>query len=223
MARNGDILDRMHKTGVIVVVRLTDPSGYCELAGELGAIGLDAHEITLTTPGALQCIENLRARHPRLLVGAGTVLTIDDARAALSAGAQFVVSPTLDERVLAAAREAAAIGIPGAMTPTEVYRACRAGADAVKIFPAFVGGPDYIKALRGPLPNVRLVPTGGVTVETAPDYLRAGAFTVCLGTSFLSSRHLAEQDFEEPLKKASHLVAQLNTMALAANPRRSDA
>ena len=209
MASEGTPLERLGRTRVVVVVRGSGVTGVCELAGALSTIGLDVHEITLTTPGALRCIEDLRVRHPQLLVGAGTVLTVDDSRNALAAGASFIVSPTLDERVVEIAHNGGALAIPGAITPTEVYAASQAGADAVKIFPAFVGGPEYVRALRGPLPNIRFVLTGGISVETAPDYLRAGAFAVCLGTSFLNSRNLARGRYQEPLKQAAQLISQI--------------
>ena len=214
MTNKGTPLDRLGDTRVIVVVRATEVDGYCGLAGELGELGLDVHEITLTTPGALDCIALLRAKQPQLLVGAGTVLTVDAARDALAAGAAFIVSPTLDESVVAVAHDAGAAAIPGALTPTEVHAAVLAGGDAVKIFPAFVGGPDYIKALRGPMPDVRVVPAGGVRVETAPAYLRAGAFAVCLGTSFLSSQSLAEGRYEGALKQATELISRIESISV---------
>jgi len=215
MTDKGTPLERLGKTRVVVVVRGSVVAGFCELAGELGTIGLDVHEITLTTPGALGCIEDLRTRQPQLLVGAGTVLTVDDAKKALAAGARFVVSPTLNERVVDVVQTAGAVAIPGAMTPTEVYAVTQAGTDAVKIFPAFVGGPDYIKALRGPLPDVRFVPTGGISVETAADYLRAGAFAVCLGTAFLNSTNLARGEYGKPLKQAVTLISELERIPVA--------
>jgi len=216
-------VDWIGDTRVIVVVRASDASRYVELAGRLGEIGLDVHEITLTTPGALECIAALRAEQPELLVGAGTVLTAEDAHEALAAGASFIVSPTLDARIVAIAHEAGAMAIPGAMTPTEVHAAVRAGADAVKIFPASIGGPHYIKALRGPMPDVRFVPTGGISTKTAPDYLAAGAHAVCLGTSFLGSASLEEGRFEVPLRQAEELIAALGQRSKARKRRKSDA
>ncbi len=213
MLDTNQLLERMRRTKVVVVVRGSRTNGICALAGELAAFGLDVHEITMTTPGALACIEELRSRNPDLIVGAGTVLDAATARAALTAGAQFIVSPMLDRDVIAVAKEGSALAIPGSLTPSEAIEASRAGADIVKVFPASLGGPGYIRALKGPLPDLRFLPTGGITVDNAVDFLDAGSFAVCLGTSFLQPSALESGEYAETLESASQLMNQLRARA----------
>jgi len=217
MAEPSRLLERLRQTRIVVVVRGSQTDGVCTLAGELALLGLDVHEITLTTPGALPCIERLRATHPHLVVGAGTVLDSAQARQAIDAGAQFIVSPTLDPDVISVAKENDVLAIPGSLTPTEAYRASISGADVVKVFPASLGGPSYIRALKGPLPDVELLPTGGITVDNALEYLQAGAFAVCLGTSFLRPEALEKRDFRGVMDQAKRLVHGLrNTKPITA-------
>jgi 2-dehydro-3-deoxyphosphogluconate aldolase / (4S)-4-hydroxy-2-oxoglutarate aldolase len=204
------ILGRIQQTQVIVVVRASKTNGLRTLSGELAALGLGVHEITLTTPGALDCIYDLRTHQEGLVVGAGTVLDAQTARDAIIAGAQFIVSPVLDRDVLRVAKEHGVVAIPGALTPSEAHEAWRAGADIVKVFPASVGGPSYIRALRGPFPDLRFLPTGGITVDNATDFLDAGAFAVCLGTSFVCKSALETGDFRQTLQEADRLVARLS-------------
>ena len=204
-------LEALAQSPVIVVVRASKVNGLCEIVDALSDLGLTHHEITMTTPGALACIEELRARCPQVVVGAGTVLTCESARDALAAGAEFIVSPTLDAEVIDLAHEGGALAIPGSLTPTEAYRAWRSGADLVKIFPASIGGPEYLRALRGPLPDLRFVPTGGINVDNAVAYLDAGAFAVCLGTSFLDPASLESGDFDVTRRQAERLVEDLKS------------
>src|SRR5690606_30050613 len=170
-------LSAIEATGIVPVVRAPSAALAERAVSALAAGGIDVFEITLTVPGALELIASLSQRlGGRGLVGAGSVLSADQARAALDAGAQFVVSPGLDLGVLETALARDALVAPGALTPTEVLAAERAGARLVKIFPcSALGGPKYVRALRGPMPNARLLPTGGVNAATAGEYLRAGA------------------------------------------------
>ena len=149
----------------------------------VAAGGIEALEITMTVPGAVKVVQEAVARHgDRLLIGAGTVLDGQQARACIAAGARFVVSPIVDEETIAVCRDAGVAILPGALTPTEVVRAWRAGADFVKVFPcSAVGGASYIKALKAPLPDIPLVPTGGVTLETVGAFFAAGASAVGVG------------------------------------------
>jgi len=214
MDQRHERLERFRRTRAVVVVRGSVVKGLPRLAGELAKVGLDIFEVTMTTPGALQGIEEIRAASPDTLVGAGTVLTAKLAEAAVRAGSQFIVSPTLDYEVISIARENRVLAIPGSFTPTEAFKAWNAGADIVKVFPALVGGPAYIKALRAPLPELRLLPTGGITTETAAAYLEAGAFAVCLGTSFLDATALAVGNYEGVVKAAQQLVKRLEDAAV---------
>ncbi len=206
---------RLGDTRIIVVVRATRTSGVPTLAAALAEAGLDIFEVTMTTPGALECVEEIRGRYPNVLVGAGTVLDLDCAQRALDVGAQFIVSPTLNKDVVDLAKENGVLAIPGALTPTEAFAAWSCGADVVKIFPASPMGPAYIRALLGPLPDLRLVPTGGVSVKTATDYLDAGAFAVCLGTSFLGAEALEQGAYDCAVRDAEALVRRVRALAPA--------
>lgn len=182
-------------------------------AGDLGGVldavrrgGIDLLEITLDTPGALATIE--RASGAGAVVGAGTVRTPDDVRAAADAGAAFLVSPGLFEPVIEAAREHAIDVLPGALTPTEVARAAELGAAAVKLFPASLGGPRYVRSLRGPFPDVPLVPTGGIGVGDVAAYLEVGAGCVGLGGELVGrSAPRDDRELERIAEAASAAVA----------------
>ncbi len=214
MEDRAGLLQRMGVTRAVVVVRANEVNGLCDLAGALAEVGLDILEVTMTTPGALQRLEELRAAHPNVLVGAGTVLDPEDAHAAILAGAQFLVSPVLHVGMIEVAHRYGALAIPGTFTPTEALAAWEAGADLVKLFPASVGGSDYVKALRGPLPQLRFVPTGGVTVDTVEGFLRAGAFAVCLGSSLVDGQSLACGEYDGVLKRAERLVSVIRSVPL---------
>jgi 2-dehydro-3-deoxyphosphogluconate aldolase/(4S)-4-hydroxy-2-oxoglutarate aldolase len=158
--------------------------------------GLDVIEVTMTVPGALGLIEQLTARFgDELVVGAGTVLDDASARACIVAGADFVVSPIFDEKMVRCCRTYGIPVMPGALTPTEVVRAWRAGADLVKVFPCgAVGGPSYVRALKAPLPQIELVPTGGVTLKSVGEFFAAGASAVGAGADLVDLTRLAQGD-----------------------------
>lgn len=173
-------LGRILDAGIVAVVRAPDPGPLVEVVGALADGGVTVAEVTFTVPDAVGVIRAAKQQlGGRVLIGAGTVLDPETARAAILAGAEFVVAPNLNAEVIRLCRRYGVVVMPGAFTPTEVVAAWEAGADVVKVFPADVLGPAYIKALRGPLPQVRLMPTGGVDLTNAGDYLRAGA--ACLG------------------------------------------
>ena len=193
---------------IIVVIRTDDAEA--ALAAARGVIegGVGTVEITLTVPGATEVLERLRAAPA--LVGAGTVLDADRARQAVAAGARFLVAPDTNLDVLRAGRELGVPVVPGALTPTEIQSALRAGAAAVKVFPAGVlGGPSYIRELRGPLPDVPLVISGGVTAQSAREYLAAGVTAVCLGREFLQTDHLAARDIPAIAARARSVLATI--------------
>jgi 2-dehydro-3-deoxyphosphogluconate aldolase/(4S)-4-hydroxy-2-oxoglutarate aldolase len=176
-------LRRISDIGIIPVVRATSAAEAVAIGDAIVAGGIDALEITMTVPGAVDVVKEVVKRYgDRLLIGAGTVLDAEQARACVAAGARFIVSPIVDEGTIAECRHADVAIIPGALTPTEVVRAWRAGADLVKVFPcSAVGGASYIKALRAPLPQIPLVPTGGVTLDTVAGFFAAGAAAVGVG------------------------------------------
>ena len=176
-------LRRISDIGIIPVVRATSAAEAIAIGDAIVAGGIAALEITMTVPGAVEVMKEAVKRYgERLLIGAGTVLDAEQARPCISAGARFLVSPIVDEATIAECRAADVVVVPGALTPTEVVRAWRAGADLVKVFPcSAVGGASYIKALRAPLPQIPLVPTGGVTLENVAGFFAAGATAVGVG------------------------------------------
>lgn len=189
------VRERIETTGIIPVIRAANPDDAIFAAETVAAAGLPVIEITMTIPGALEAIATLqRQMGPAVTVGAGTVLDADTARRCLAAGAAFLVSPGLDAGTVAAARQANCLMLAGALTPTEILAAWRAGSDLVKVFPArSLGGPAYFKALRGPLPQIPLVPTGGVSLEEVAAYFAAGAAAVGVGSELVPAADLRDR------------------------------
>lgn len=177
------VLERIAGEGLLPVLRAESTEQALAIAQALEAGGVTILEITMTVPHAVRLIERLAdTAGDRLLIGAGTVLDAETARAAMLAGAQFVVSPALDRATIEICRRYSVAVFPGALTPTEVLAAWQAGADAVKVFPASaMGGAKYLRALKAPFPQIELIPTGGVTLETASEFLRAGACALGVG------------------------------------------
>jgi 2-dehydro-3-deoxyphosphogluconate aldolase/(4S)-4-hydroxy-2-oxoglutarate aldolase len=180
------VLERIRSVGLVPVIRARSADEAARVADAIQAGGVGILEITMTVPGAVEVIREVAGRGGDALVGAGTVLDPEAARACIDAGARFIVSPSLHLDTIAACREAGVAVLPGALTPTEVVTAWTAGADLVKIFPAgAVGGPSYIKALKAPLPQIDVVPTGGVSLSTAADFIRAGATALGVGADLV--------------------------------------
>lgn len=211
MTTREERLSRLIDTGIVAVVRAQRSELLADVAGALLAGGVEAVEITFTVPHAVTVLEQVADRlGDRVLLGAGTVLDPETARAALLAGAEFVVSPTLNLDVIGLCRRYGKLVLPGALTPTEVLTAWEAGADIVKIFPSEITGPQYLKALHGPLPQVRLMPTGGVTLETAADFLRAGACALGVGGSLVEKKAVDSGDLGRIESLARQFVAIVN-------------
>lgn len=190
-------LTRVLDAGIVAIVRSPDSGQLTDVAKALADGGVSVLEITLTVPNALDVIRAVRkALGERVLLGAGTVLDTETARAAILAGAEFIVSPTVNLDVIQLCRRYDKLVMPGAFTPTEILSAWQAGADIVKVFPADVGGPAYLKAIRAPLPQVRLMPTGGVDLLTAADFLKAGACCLGVGSQLVDAKAIAEGNFE---------------------------
>ncbi len=179
------VLDQLLASGVIAVLRAREAKGLTAVARALHDGGVRALEITLTTPGAVAGIAELAHAEDGMLVGAGTVLDAAAARSVLDAGARFVVSPTLEPDVIRLCRDHNVPCIPGAFTPTEILQAWRAGAALVKLFPAAAVGPGFVRDVLAPLPFLRIVPSGGVTLDSVGDWIRAGAAAVSLGSALL--------------------------------------
>lgn len=190
-----DPLRRVLQTGIVAIIRAPSGELLADVAEALLAGGIDVMEVTFTIPGAIRVLEQVSSRlGDRVLLGAGTVLDTETARAAILSGAEFIVSPSTNIEVIGVCKRYSKLSMPGAFTPTEVIAAWQAGADIVKIFPSDVHGPKYLKALRGPYPQVRMMPTGGVTLETAADFLKAGACALGVGGSLVEARALADRD-----------------------------
>lgn len=188
-------LSRILHSGVVAVLRAPNGEMLADVAQALLAGGVEAIEVTFTVPNAHRVLEQVTDRlGDKIVLGAGTVLDVETARTALLAGAEFVVSPTLNLDVIRLCRRYSKAVMPGAFTPTEVLTAWEAGADVVKVFPSDVTGPAYLKALRGPLPQVRLMPTGGVNLETLPAFLKAGACAVGVGGALVDPKAIAAGD-----------------------------
>jgi 2-dehydro-3-deoxyphosphogluconate aldolase/(4S)-4-hydroxy-2-oxoglutarate aldolase len=194
--------------GIVAVVRSPDSQQLVEVVRALADGGVTVAEITMTVPDALTVLRQVRqALGERVLLGAGTILDTETARAALLAGAEYLVAPTLNLEVIRLCQRYSKLVMPGALTPTEILTAWEAGADIVKVFPAEVVGPAFFKAMRGPLPQIRLMPTGGVDLNSAAEFLRAGACCLGLGSQLVEPRAVAEGNFERIRDLARQYVA----------------
>ncbi|HEV3144920.1 MAG TPA: bifunctional 4-hydroxy-2-oxoglutarate aldolase/2-dehydro-3-deoxy-phosphogluconate aldolase [Gemmataceae bacterium] len=189
-------LQRMLDAGIVTVVRSPDSQQLVEVAKALADGGVTVMEITFTVPNALDVIRQVQqALGEKVLLGAGTVLDPETARAAILAGAEFIVAPTLNLDVIRLCHRYDKLALPGAFSPTEILAAWEAGADIVKVFPADVLGPAFFKAMRGPLPQIRLMPTGGVDLNTAAEFLKAGACCLGIGSQLVEPKAVAAGDF----------------------------
>lgn len=186
--------ERIEQLGIMPVLRARSAEEGHALVEALVAGGIVAMEVTMTVPGAVDLLRTLKQKYgERLLLGSGTVTTAEQAVATIEAGAEFVVSPSFHADVVEVTREMGRVSIPGALTPTEVITAWRAGADFVKVFPcSAMGGASYLKSLLAPFPELRLIPTGGVTLQTAADFLKAGARALGVGTDLVNPKAITE-------------------------------
>jgi 2-dehydro-3-deoxyphosphogluconate aldolase/(4S)-4-hydroxy-2-oxoglutarate aldolase len=200
----------MIECGVVAVLRAKSSAELLDVSKALYEGGVTSIEVTMTTPGALKVIEEVAEKMSgQVIVGVGSVLDGETARAAIQAGAEFVVGPVFKESVLEVAKSRGKVIIPGAFSPTEILRAWEAGADVVKVFPATAVGPKYFRDLLGPLPQLRLTPTGGVSVENTAEFIKAGAVFVGAGTSLVDSRAVAEKRFDVVTETARKMVAEV--------------
>ena len=207
------VLDALLAAKAVAVVRMKDAARLADAAEALRKGGVTAIEITMTVPGAAGIIREMaRSKAPGMLVGAGTVLDTGMAADVIGAGADFVVSPITDLDMIEACRAAGVLVAPGAFTPTEIVSAWRAGADIVKVFPATSLGPQFCRDMRGPLPQIRLMPTGGVTIENARDFLAAGACCIGIGTALVDRKAVEAGDWTALEARARRLTASLATL-----------
>jgi len=205
MNNRRSVWERIEREQIIAVVRGDGVKDLVSLADALCGVGICVFELTMTTPGALEGVKQLRTTLPDLLIGVGTVLHANMARQAIEAGAQFLVSPILSMDLIEAAHETDTALILGTFSPSEAQRAWEAGADGVKVFPASVLGPDYITSILAALPHLRLVPTGGVNVQNAVSFLKAGAAAVALGSSLIDRESLRLGKYDAVLERAREL------------------
>jgi 2-dehydro-3-deoxyphosphogluconate aldolase/(4S)-4-hydroxy-2-oxoglutarate aldolase len=202
MTKTG-VVDRIRASGVIAIMRASSSDQLLAAAEAALAGGVSAIEVTLTTPGALSVVQQATQQFgDAVLFGVGTVLDSESARAAIFAGAQFIVAPTLRLETIALCKRYSVPVMPGAYTPTEILAAWEAGADMVKVFPADTLGPQFIKAVKAPLPQVHLCPTGGVSIQNAADFMRAGAAAIGVGGALISNKLLEEKNFDEITQRA---------------------
>lgn len=187
-------LSLIREMGLVPIVRTASAEDALRAAEAIIEGGIGIAEITMTVPNAIRVLESVAQRYgDKVLLGAGTILDPETCRAALLAGAEFIVTPSLKLPVIEMARRYSKPCVPGALTPTEIVTAWEAGADLVKIFPCGpVGGPKYIKSLKGPFPQIEFVPTGGVNLETTPEFIKAGAAAVAVGGELVDARALKE-------------------------------
>jgi 2-dehydro-3-deoxyphosphogluconate aldolase/(4S)-4-hydroxy-2-oxoglutarate aldolase len=208
MPSHFDIVSRLIEEKLVAVVRLDSGEQLIRVAEALQAGGMSIIEFTVSTPGAIDMIKEASARFGgQVLMGAGTVLDPETARAAILAGAEFIVTPTLNLATIELCKRYGKPIIPGALTPTEILTAWQAGSDMVKVFPASTMGPDYLKAVLAPLPQVRLVPTGGVSAENAAEYLKAGATALGVGGKLVDKAAVARGDWQAVTREAQKLRA----------------
>ena len=202
-----EIARRIEELGVVAVIRLRDPGKLRAVVDAIAAGGVRALEVTMTVPGAVELIRGLAPTMPEgFLLGAGTVIDPETARAVIDAGAQFVISPVFRRAVLAVCHERGVPFAPGCFTPTEILDAHEAGADIVKVFPATALGPQYIKDVRAPMPQVKLMPTGGVSPDNAGEWIRAGAVAVAAGSSLLDAAAIESGRFDVLTANARRIV-----------------
>jgi 2-dehydro-3-deoxyphosphogluconate aldolase/(4S)-4-hydroxy-2-oxoglutarate aldolase len=208
-----EILNSLRQTGIVAVIRTETPGDLVTVAGALYEGGVQFIEITMTTPGALDIIHGAVAqlKGTKMYIGAGTVLDGETARAAILAGAHFVVGPAFDADVVRVCHTYGVPVMPGALTPQEIFTAWRNGADVVKVFPGDIGGPSYIKSIKEPLPQIELLPTKGVDFNTAGAFIKAGAIAVGTGTALVSKALMAAKDYAkitENAQKFSQIVRE---------------
>jgi 2-dehydro-3-deoxyphosphogluconate aldolase/(4S)-4-hydroxy-2-oxoglutarate aldolase len=204
------VVQEIEATGLIAILRARSSEQLIEVVGALLDGGLTCVEVTMTTPGALEIVHQATTRFGnRCVFGAGTVLDAQSARSAILAGAEFIVAPTLDLDTIRLCRRYSAAVVPGTMTPTEILRAHEAGADLIKVFPAASVGPMFFRDVRGPLPQVKLVPTGGVTPDNALEFIHAGAAALGMGSALVGAALLEKKDFPAIARRAAEMLARI--------------
>lgn len=209
--KKSEKLNLIRETGIIAIMRAKSSDQLIAAAGAIKAGGVRVIEVTMTTPGALSVIETAREKYgDEVLFGAGSVLDSETARAAILAGADFIVAPTLNLNMVALCNRYSIPVMPGCYTPTEALTAWEAGADMIKLFPASVGGADFVKAILAPLPHLEIVPVGGVNLDTVADFIRNGAAALGVGSSLVNQKLLDAKDLDELTRRAKAFIAEVH-------------
>lgn len=207
MSKKQEILGRLKSSGVVAVVRTDQPGDLIEVARALVKGGVSFLEITMTVPKALTIIEQaVDALKDEAVIGVGTVLDAETARAAILAGAGYVVSPAMRPSVIEVCKRYDVACMPGGMTPTEIFEAWELGADVVKVFPGSVGGPAFLKHLKGPFPFIEVMTTGTVTLENAAQFIKAGACAVGVGGELVGNKAIAAREFDQITQNARTFI-----------------
>lgn len=212
MSCRDSVIANMYKTGIVPVIRMDDTGAIADIGTALRSGGINCMEITMTVPGAIGVLETVAKTlaGDGFSVGMGTVLDAETARLAILAGAAFIVSPILNPSVIEICRRYSVAVISGAMTPTEAFAGWQAGADIVKVFPGGIGGPRFFRDMKGPFPQIKLMPTGGVNLETAPEFIKAGAYAVGVGGALVSEVIVNSGDYESLRDNARKFVKAIS-------------
>ncbi|MEP0822469.1 MAG: bifunctional 4-hydroxy-2-oxoglutarate aldolase/2-dehydro-3-deoxy-phosphogluconate aldolase [Ignavibacterium sp.] len=201
------ILESILSSGVVAVIRMKDRNKLLKVVEAISAGGVKCIEITMTVPGAVDMIRELSDKVPKdVILGAGTVTDVQTANDVIDAGAKFVVGPVLNADIIALCRKRGVVVMPGCFTPTEIHAAWKAGADIVKVFPATSLGPRYFKDIAGPFPEIRLMPTGGVTIDNVGEWIQSGAVAVGIGSDLLDKKAIEEELYEVLTDRAQRMV-----------------
>ncbi len=207
-----ETMDWIMDCGMAAVIRAKSSEHLMQVADAIKEGGVDVIEVTMTTPDALAVIEETSNKYgDDVLIGVGSVLDAETARMAILSGAEFIVGPCLDRGMIEMGHRYDKPVIPGAFTPTEIKQAWDWGGDMVKVFPASVGGPSYFKAILGPLPQIRLIPTGGVNIDSTPEFLKAGAVALCAGSALVDKQAVAEGRFDVVTETARRFREVIDT------------
>jgi 2-dehydro-3-deoxyphosphogluconate aldolase/(4S)-4-hydroxy-2-oxoglutarate aldolase len=205
------VLETITKNKLVPVIRTATIDNARWAVEVLAEAGIHVFEITLTIPNAAELIREFSASKPDLLIGAGTVLTADQARASSDAGAKFIVSPIFEKRVVEFCNKNEICVMPAGLTPTEIYNAWQSGADVVKVFPCGAVGASYIKAIKSVFPEIRLMPTGGVNIDTAKNFLDAGAIAIGIGSDLIDQNERRDEQTDEIVRRTRQLLTRLVT------------
>jgi 2-dehydro-3-deoxyphosphogluconate aldolase/(4S)-4-hydroxy-2-oxoglutarate aldolase len=205
-----ETLNAIKSSGVVIILRLPDTQKTLQAAIAVSKGDIRCIEIPMTVPDATSVIRDLCAdKSLDIVVGAGTVLEVEDAQAAIDAGAEYIVSPHTDFEIIEVCKQRQKVSIPGAFTPTEIYKAWKAGADIVKIFSTRTVGPTYLSDLKGPFPKIEFIPSGGVSIDNAADFIRAGACAVTVGRDVADTKAIDRGDLDLITENARRLVANV--------------